>query len=78
MKSAQWPMNINDANKEGATIMGLFSNNNKLFEEMSDKELLRFIEHPPFGSSITTRGKAIEEAIRRGLTNPKTGEPFHY
>ena len=25
-----------------------------------------------------TVGDTIEEAINRGLTNPKTGEPYHY
>lgn len=58
--------------------MGLFSNSSKSFSEMSDKELIRFIEHPPFGTSAASRAKAIEEAIDRGLTNPKTGRPYHY
>ena len=58
--------------------MGLFSSKPKPVSEMSDKELIRFIEHPPLGATISTRGKAIQEAIARGLTNPKTGEPYHY
>ena len=58
--------------------MGLFSSKPKPFSEMSDRELIRFIERPGFGISIATRAKAIEEAIARGLTNPKTGEPYHY
>lgn len=58
--------------------MGFFSNNQKPIYEMSDKELIRFIEHPPFGTSVAGRAEAIEEAISRGLTNPKTGEPYHY
>ena len=58
--------------------MGLFSSNNKSISEMSDKELIRFIERPPFGTSIAGRAKAIQEAIDRGLTNPKTGKPYHY
>ena len=58
--------------------MGLFSNNKKSIYEMSDKELIRFIEHPTFGTSIAGRAEAIEEAISRGPTNPKTGEPYHY
>ena len=57
--------------------MGLFSSSNKPFYEMSDKELIRFIEKPPFGTSIAIRAKAIQEAIDRGLTNPKTGQPYH-
>ena len=43
--------------------MGLFSNNKKSIYEMSDKELIRFIEHPPFGTSIAGRAEAIEEAM---------------
>ena len=58
--------------------MGLFSNNNKSISEMSDRELIRFIERPPLGTSAAGRAKAIEEAISRGLTNPKTGSPYHY
>ena len=58
--------------------MGLFSNKNKSFSEMSDRELIRYIEHPPFGSSIADRAHAVQEAINRGLTNPKTGAPYHY
>lgn len=58
--------------------MGLFSSGNKPISEMSDKELIRFIERPPFGTSSADRAKAIQEAINRGLTNPKTGTPYHY
>ena len=58
--------------------MGLFSSKSKSFDEMSDRELLRYIERPPFGANTADRAKAIEEAIHRGLTNPKTGQPFHY
>lgn len=58
--------------------MGLFSSSNKPISEMSDKELIRFIERPPFGTSSADRAKAIQEAIDRGLTNPKTGAPYHY
>ena len=58
--------------------MGLFSRNDKSLSEMSDRELLRFIERPPFNASIAARAKAIEDAISRGLTYPKTGKPFSY
>ena len=58
--------------------MGLFSSNKKSFSEMSDRELIRYIENPGFNSSIAERSKAIQEAIARGLTNPKTGKPYHY
>ena len=58
--------------------MGLFSTSNKPISEMSDRELIKFIENPPFGTSAAGRAKAIEEAISRGLTNPKTGQPYHY
>ena len=58
--------------------MGLFSSKTKSFDEMTDRELIKFIEHPPFGTSTGGVAKAIEEAISRGLTNPKTGEPYHY
>ena len=59
--------------------MGLFSSSTtKSFSEMTDRELIKFIERPPFGTSIASRAKAIDEAIDRGLTNPKTGKPYHY
>ena len=58
--------------------MGLFSSKRKPVPEMSDRELIKFIEHPPFGTSVAVRARAIEEAISRGLTNPKTGKPYHY
>lgn len=58
--------------------MGLFSTKKKSFHEMSDKELIRYIEKTSFGASIAERTHAIQEAISRGLTNPKTGEPYHY
>lgn len=58
--------------------MGLFSKEPKPIREMSDRELIKFIEHPPFGTSIAGKAAAIEEAIARGLTNPRTGEPYHY
>ena len=58
--------------------MGLFSKEPKAIWEMSDRELIKFIEHPPFGTSIASRAKAIEEAASRGLTNPKTGKPYEY
>ena len=58
--------------------MGWFSSNNKSVSEMSDRELIKFIECPPFGTSAAGRAKAIEEAISRGLTNPKTGKPYRY
>lgn len=49
---------------------------NKPISEMTDRELIRFIEKP--GVSIAGKAKAIEEAIARGLTNPRTGQPYHY
>lgn len=58
--------------------MGLFSREPKPFCEMSDRELIKFIEKPPFGTSIAGRARAIEEAISRGLTNPRTGKPYHF
>lgn len=58
--------------------MGFFSTKKKSFYEMSDKELIRYIEKPSFGASIADRANAIQEAISRGLTNPKTGESYHY
>jgi len=58
--------------------VGLFSKEVKSFSEMSDRELIKYIERPPFGASVADRSKAIEEAISRGLTNPKTGKPYHY
>lgn len=59
--------------------MGLFSSSStKSFSEMTDRELIRFIERPPFGTSSASKARAIEEAIDRGLTNPKTGSPYHY
>ena len=58
--------------------MGLFSSNSKPIREMTDRELIRFIEKPPFGTGVSGVAKAVEEAIRRGLTNPKTGKPYHY
>lgn len=58
--------------------MGLFSKEPKTFSEMTDSELIRFINHPPFGTSSASLAKAIKEAISRGLTNPRTGEPYHY
>ena len=58
--------------------MGFFFKESKPISEMSDRELIKFIDHPPFGTSIASRAEAIEEAISRGLTNPKTGEPYHY
>ena len=58
--------------------MGFFSRETKSFDDLSDRELIRYIEKPPFGASIASRAHAIEEAISRGLTNPKTGEPYHY
>ena len=58
--------------------MGFFSSKSKSIYEMSDRELIKFIERPPLGTSAAGRAKAIEEAISRGLTNPKTGEPYHY
>lgn len=56
--------------------MGLFGNKEKPISEMSDRELIRFIEKP--GVNAASKAKAIEEAISRGLTNPKTGRPYHY
>ena len=58
--------------------MGLFSSEKKSVYDMSDRELIRYIEKPPFGASTADRAKAIQEAISRGLTNPKTGEAYHY
>lgn len=58
--------------------MGLFSSKQKSFSEMSDRELIRYISNPPFGADIAKRSLAIQEAISRGLTNPKTGQPYHY
>lgn len=58
--------------------MGFFSSKSKSIYEMSDRELVKFIERPPLGTSVAVRANAIEEAISRGLTNPKTGEPYHY
>lgn len=58
--------------------MSLFASGKKTISDMSDKELIKFIEKPPFGTSAASRAKAIEEAIARGLTNPKTGEAYHY
>ncbi len=56
--------------------MGLFSNKTKSFEEMTDRELIRYLEKPPFGASIAERAKATQEAVARGLTNPRTGKPY--
>lgn len=56
--------------------MGLFSKPQKSIYEMSDRELLRYISRPPFGSSMADQDRAIEEAARRGLRNPKTGRPY--
>ena len=58
------------------SLFNLFSSNEKTISEMTDRELIRFIEKP--GISIAGKAKAIEEAIVRGLTNPKTGKPYHY
>ena len=58
--------------------MGLFSREPKSFCDMSDRELIKYIEKPPLGASIAERAHAIEEAISRGLTNPRTGKPYHY
>ena len=49
---------------------------NKPISEMTDRELIRFIEKS--GASIAGKAKAIEEAIARGLTNPRTVQPYHY
>lgn len=57
--------------------MGLFSSSSdKRFDEMTDRELIRYIEKPPFGASIASRARAIQEASDRGLTNPRTGRPY--
>lgn len=56
--------------------MGLFGRKDKPISEMSDRELICFIEK--LGVSIAGKAAAIEEAISRGLTNPKTGQPYHY
>lgn len=58
--------------------MGLFFGSNKSIYDMTDRELIKYIERPPFGTSTGDRAKAIQEAISRGLTNPKTGQPYHY
>ena len=58
--------------------MGLFSSKSKSIYEMSDRELIKHIQNPPFGASSADRARAIDEAISRGLTNPKTGKPYHY
>lgn len=56
--------------------MGFFSSKSKSIYEMSDRELIKFIEHPPFGTSIAGMAKATQEAVSRGLTNPRTGKPY--
>ena len=44
--------------------MGLFSSSStKSFSEMTDRELIRFIERPPFGTSSASIACAIQEAI---------------
>lgn len=67
---------VSRMNIERRNIMGLFGRKDKPISEMSDRELIRFIEKP--GVSIAGKAAAIEEAISRGLTNPKTGQPYHY
>lgn len=56
--------------------MGLFSSSNKSFSEMTDRELIRYLEKPPFNASIADRARAVQEAMDRGLTNPRTGRPY--
>lgn len=57
--------------------MGLFGNTTKTkkFSEMSDKELIRYIDS---NASLAGKAGAIKEAASRGLKNPKTGKPYLY
>lgn len=57
--------------------MGLFgfgSKNNTSVDEWTDKKLLKEIDRPD--RDIVSGGRLVEEAERRGLTNPKTGKTF--
>ena len=47
--------------------MGLFGNKEKPISEMSDRELIRFIEKP--GVNAASKAKAIEEAIAQHYNN---------
>jgi len=56
--------------------MGLFNFRgapSKSFAEMSDKELLKYLSTP---KDVMNYSRAVQEAKKRGLTNPKTGKPF--
>lgn len=56
--------------------MGLFNFRGapeKSFSEFTDRELLNYLSTP---KDIMNYSRAVQEAKKRGLTNPKTGKPF--
>lgn len=54
--------------------MGLFEKKTESIREWSDRKLLKELDKP--SRDILSTGRLVEEAARRGLTNPKTGKPF--
>ncbi len=56
--------------------MGLFNFRgapSKSLAEFSDKELLQYLSAP---KDVMNYSRAVQEAKKRGLKNPKTGKPF--
>lgn len=56
--------------------MGLFNFRgapSKPFSEFSDKELIQYLSTP---KGVMDYSRAVQEAKKRGLKNPKTGKPF--
>ena len=45
----------------------------KSFTEFSDKELIQYLSSP---KDVMNYSRAIQEAKKRGLKNPKTGKLF--